>query len=452
MLEQLKERFFDIRREEWPRALGLALFFFLVIAIFWVLKPIKTGLFLTYFAEHPVNVPLLGGQLTGAQAEQLAVVVNMFVAYGVVVAFSHLADAVSRRRLIVIFCTVFGALFLLYAAGVGEPSEPLVWALYVTGDIWTTAMVASFWAFANDITRADEAERLYGVVGLGGVVGGFVGARVVSQLVETVGRAPLLASLLVPLAGLVVLAYWIDARVRERRGTEVDECCPEDGEEAEESGVSAAFEGAKLVAASKYLLGIAAVLGLYEVVSNIGKFQLNTIVEQAVTGGPAARDAFFGRIGQITGLASIGIQLFGTTFVLRNFGVGVGLLILPAAMLMGSTGFLLLPTLFFGSFLQVSDNALNYSMNQSAKEALYTPTSQAAKYKAKAFIDMFVQRAAKVLAVGINLVLSAVVLIEVRWLSIASLVVIAAWVAVAVYLGREFRDRSGSEVPAKMAA
>lgn len=450
MIEHLKERFFDVRREEWPRALGLALFFFLVIAVFWVLKPIKTGLFLTYFADHPVNVPLLGGQITGAQAEQLAIVLNMFVAYGVVVVFSHLADRCSRRRLILFFCMAFGALFLLYASGIGDPGEPLVWALYVTGDIWTTVMVASFWAFANDITRADEAERLYGVVGLGGVIGGFVGARVVSQLVEPFGRAPLLVGLLVPLAGLVALAYWIDARVRERRDTELEDCCPGDEEEAE--GVSAAFEGAKLVAASRYLLGIAAVLGLYEVVSNIGKFQLNTMVEQMVTGGPAARDAFFGKIGQITGIASIAFQLFGTTFVLRNFGVGAGLLILPAAVLMGSTGFLILPTIFFASFLRVSDNALNYSVNQSAKEALYTPTSQAAKYKAKAFIDMFVQRAAKVLAVGVNLVLSAVVLVDVRWLSVASVAVIAVWIVVAVYLGREFREKSGSAVPAKIAA
>ena len=57
-----------------------------------------------------------------------------------------------------------------------------------------------------------------------------------------------------------------------------------------------------------------------------------------------------------------------------------------------SSGFVLLPLLWVGSFLSIADNALNYSMNQSAKESLYVPTSPVEKYQAKAFIDVFVQR------------------------------------------------------------
>lgn len=83
MMQRLKERFFDLEGEEWPRALGLALFFFLVIAVFWVLKPMKSGMFLSYFSANPVEV--LGWTLSGAQAEQLARVLNMVVAYLVVI-------------------------------------------------------------------------------------------------------------------------------------------------------------------------------------------------------------------------------------------------------------------------------------------------------------------------------------------------------------------------------
>ncbi|MFW6192188.1 MAG: Npt1/Npt2 family nucleotide transporter, partial [Gemmatimonadota bacterium] len=161
MLQRLKERFFDLEGEEWPRALGLALFFFLVIAVFWVLKPMKSGMFLSYFAANPVEV--LGWTLSGAQAEQLARVLNMVVAYLVVVGFSIAANSCTRRLLILFFCLTFGGLFVLFAMAIDRPSEPLVWSFYVTGDIWTTTMVATFWAFANDITTAAEAERMYGV-------------------------------------------------------------------------------------------------------------------------------------------------------------------------------------------------------------------------------------------------------------------------------------------------
>ena len=52
--------------------------------------------------------------------------------------------------------------------------------------------------------------------------------------------------------------------------------------------------------------------------------------------------------------------------------------------------------------LNTADNGFSYSINQSAKEALYVPTTREEKYKAKAFIDMFVQRFAKALAVGLS--------------------------------------------------
>ena len=62
-------------------------------------------------------------------------------------------------------------------------------------------------------------------------------------------------------------------------------------------------------------------------------------------------------------------------------------------LILGASGlFLLMPILWMGSLLNTADNGFSYSINQSAKESLYVPTSTEEKYKAKAFIDMFVQR------------------------------------------------------------
>jgi AAA family ATP:ADP antiporter len=101
--------------------------------------------------------------------------------------------------------------------------------------------------------------------------------------------------------------------------------------------------------------------------------------------------------------------------------------------------------------MSVSDNALNYSINQSAKEALYTPTTQDETYKAKSFIDMFVQRAAKVVAVGLNLGLTAFVVADVRWLSLAVGVLLVAWIAVIRFLGHRYETRKGTERPPAFA-
>ncbi|MFB6098580.1 MAG: NTP/NDP exchange transporter [Salinibacter sp.] len=437
MLERLRKEFLDIRPGEWPKALGLSVYFFLVIAIFWVLKPMKRGLIISYFGEHPLSIA--GWVLSGAQAEQLGKVLNMFVAFAVVGLFTWLVRRYARHYLIVIFCAVFGGLFVFFGAIIDQIEtfgQGGVWAFYVTGDIWTTVMVATFWAFANDLNSGDEAERLYGIVGLGGVVGGFVGSSVVAGLVDQVGRSTLIFACLVPTALIGALAVWIHNRERDDEAEEP--CCPEEEEVLEED--NAFLEGAKLVFRSRYLLGIAAVLGLYEMVSNIVDFQLAAIVEQQIT-TDIQRDTFFGIVGQATSLVSIGVQLFLTSFVMKRYSVKAALLFLPAAILGGTLGFVLLPSLLFVGFMSVSDNALNYSINQSAKESLYTPTSQDVKYKAKSFIDMFIQRAGKVLAVILNLGLTALVITDVRWLSVAVGLLLIAWIAVIRFLGREYEAR-----------
>lgn len=127
---------------------------------------------------------------------------------------------------------------------------------------------------------------------------------------------------------------------------------------------------------------------------------------------------------------------------MTKFGVGVALLVLPVAALTGSTAFLLYPSLLTGSALNTTDNAFNYSINQSAKESLYVPTTKEEKYKAKAFIDMFVQRFAKSLAVGLSLLITAFFadFSTIRWLSLISGVILILWIISARYAGKKFDE------------
>jgi AAA family ATP:ADP antiporter len=99
-----------------------------------------------------------------------------------------------------------------------------------------------------------------------------------------------------------------------------------------------------------------------------------------------------------------------------------------------------LPLLWTGSALNTIDNAFSYSINQSAKEALYVPTTADEKYKAKAFIDMFVQRFAKAVAVGVSLAITTIFsdFSSIRWLSLFTIAIVAAWIVAARYAGAQF--------------
>jgi AAA family ATP:ADP antiporter len=140
------------------------------------------------------------------------------------------------------------------------------------------------------------------------------------------------------------------------------------------------------------------------------------------------------------------VQLFLTSLVMTRYGVGTALLVLPCVAMLGSAGFLIAPVLLIGSALNTCDNGFSYSINQSAKEALYVPTTRDEKYKAKAFIDMFVQRFAKALAVGLSLVITMTFtgFGSIRWLSLITVVILLVWILAVRYAGRTFRAMTES--------
>jgi AAA family ATP:ADP antiporter len=185
-------------------------------------------------------------------------------------------------------------------------------------------------------------------------------------------------------------------------------------------------------------MSIVAIVGLYEMVSTIMDFQFTSTVAHYLQ-GPAI-GAHFSKVFAFTNWIALIVQFFLTSFVMTRYGVGAALLFLPVTALLGSAGFLFAPALLVGSFLNTADNGFSYSINQSAKEVLYVPTSSEEKYQAKAFIDMFIQRFAKALAVGLSLIItfSFKGFESIRWLSLATILILVLWIAIARYAGREF--------------
>ena len=425
----------DIRREEWPQALLMFSYFFLVITTFWILKPLKKSLFVQFYEESGLN--LSGWMLNAAQAEMIAKVANMFVALVAAWAFSTLARRLRRQQLTYVFSAVILAGYLAYTQLLETPGTMTVWTFYFFGDLYTTLMVATFFAFLNDSVTPDSAKRLYGLIGLGGVAGGAFGTTVLAAYIEEVSMPSWLWICFGMGVAVVVIAF-AAARAFGQRAPEAAKASKDEGAQA------SALDGARRVLRSKYLLSIVAIVGLYEMVSTIMDFQFTSTVLHYLD--DEAIGQHFALVFAITNWVALIVQLFLTSFIMRRFGVGVALLALPAVALAGSAGFLVFPALWVGSFLNTADNGFSYSINQSAKEALYVPTSRVEKYQAKAFIDMFVQRFAKALAVGLSLAFTTFLtgFGGVRWLSLLTAVILLVWVQAARYAGKEF-DRLSKE-------
>ncbi|MEW6440610.1 MAG: Npt1/Npt2 family nucleotide transporter [bacterium] len=429
----------DIRRDEWAKVALMHLFFFLVIMVFQILKPMKQGLFLEALGPR------------AAEWELIAKLLNIVVAVAAAAVFSYLAGHLRRTHLTAVFGLFFFVAFFLYSRMLASPPGALaIWTFYLLGDLFSTVMVAVFWAFLNDISPPAQARRLYGVIGAGGVIGGYVGNTVVREFVEAAGTDTLLHVCMGLTAVIMVLARAVDARyLGKRRGSRPSRARQAGTESAPSpagsgSGWAQAVEGARLVRRSGYLLCIAGLVGIYEIVSATINYQYSATVVHLV-GGAADKQVFLATVGQVTGIVSILSQILLTGFLLSRFGVGAALMLLPVAVLGSSLGFLLAPSLAMGAAMVVSSDGLNYSIYQTSKEVLYTPTSRAEKYKAKAFIDMFVQRFSKGIGIVISLAFAAITQYgAVRFLSLFVAALLAALMFLIRYLAGAFERRTGA--------
>ena len=417
----------------------MAGYFFLVITSFWILKPIKKAAFIDYYKQVGGFNPF-GWHMLGSQAELLAKIANMIVAAVAVAVFTILCRRFVRQQLTYIFSAFSMASLLVYFFLLAHPGGGTVWTFYLFGDLFSTLMVPTFFAFLNDSVEGDQAKRLYGLVGFGGVAGGAVGSILLRALIANVSTSIWMAILMGVMLVIMLLAFAASRRIpATTTQTPISPELPEDGKRG-----NAAIEGAKLVFRSRYLLAIVAIVGFYEIVSTIMDFQFTASVEHFVAGSTGAH---FSLMYAITNASAVIIQLVCTSFIMTRFGVGIALLVLPIAALGGSSGFFIFPALWTGSFLNTADNAFSYSINQSAKEALYVPTTREEKYKAKAFIDMFVQRFAKSLAVLISLGLTRFFagFSTIRWLSLVVVAILFVWILAARYAGRKFDELSRNE-------
>src|SRR6185503_567723 len=111
--------------------------------------------------------------------------------------------------------------------------------------------------------------------------------------------------------------------------------------------------------------------------------------------------------------------------IMRKWGVTAALLVLPMALLLSSFSFFLFPGLMMASLLFISDNGLNYSIQQTSRESLYVVATPDEKYKARAFTNMFVQRVAKGMAIFMVMGLGLLGLkgLSVRYLSFITMTV-----------------------------
>ena len=104
----------------------------------------------------------------------------------------------------------------------------------------------------------------------------------------------------------------------------------------------------------------------------------------------------------------------------------------------GYSVILVAPVLGLVRVLKILDNSCDYSIQNTARQALFLPTSREAKYKAKAAIDCFFMRFGDVLQAGIVYAGTALRFVVSSFAAL-NLAFTVVWFCLATLLAREYK-------------
>ena len=100
---------------------------------------------------------------------------------------------------------------------------------------------------------------------------------------------------------------------------------------------------------------------------------------------------------------------------------------------------------------KIAENSCDYSLYNTAKQALWLPTTREAKYNAKAAIDTFIVRAGDLLSGGVVL-LGTTLGLAVTHFAMINLGLVLVWLFVVVLINREHKARTKDEPDATARA
>ena len=433
VLDRLLAPFADVRAGEAPTALLLMLNVFLLLTCYYILKPVREAL-------------ILAGE--GAEVKSYSAAGQVLILLGFVPAYGALANRLGRIRLIsgvtMFFVACLAAFYLLTGANLPH----LGIAFYIWVGIFNVSIVAQFWSYANDLYTPEAGKRLFAIIAFGSTLGAIVGATMTKVLIAPLGVRELLVVAGAILLASIVITRIVDARAGRRaaRGAAAPPEQPIGGE-----------GGFTLVLHDRYLLLIGLLVLVLNLVNSNGEYilgkTLTQIAQQNVAAGLAGTrsvnqykeqliGSFYAGYQLSVNIVTALAQLFLVSRIMQKLGVRFALLVMPLISLTGYTLLTVAPLLQTVRLVKIAENSTDYSLQNTARQALFLPTSREAKYKAKSAIDTFFYRTGDLCSAGL-VFLGARLALTPRRFSLINVVLVLLWLGFSMRIGRRYAELTG---------
>lgn len=414
----------DVRAGEGMIAVLLFSFFFLAITFQYVSKAVRQSKFMDSL---------------GAEMLPVVFLLLALCAIPVIVLYNRAVDRFRRHHVIAGTCGAVALSVVGFAMVIESEATWVPIVFYIFVSIAYVLIVSQFWAYSNFVLNPRQGKRLFGFIGAGGLAGGLTGASIASLVSGFAGtQITLLVSaaiLTLAIGAIYLIHHLVPVVDDEPKGNNKDK-------------LEAAKGGLEAILGSRHLKLIAALMFITVVVANIIDLQFNWAMVEAMPDIEEGErlDALTGGYGNFYVLmnsSALLFQLLFTARIHRKLGVGFAMRVLPVAMLLGTTGIFAAFTVLPGALLtvcrllKIGENGIRYSLDQATRELLFFPVPTGERLKAKAYIDVFVQRSGKA---GAGILLLPVTFqlmtpVGAGWISV---VLIGIWLAVTVALRKQY--------------
>ncbi len=419
LAESLK-LFMNVQKEERAITVMLFLWQFIFICVYYVLRPIRRGLFLDGLGNEWMPLVYIGTALV------TGVVVWLYSK------FSHL----PRKTLISAVYGFFCVNLLIWWQVFQHPSPVASGIFWVWLDVFSIMGVTLFWMYANDVFNSDRARRLFGILAAGGGLGAVLGSTLTASLVNLLG-APNMLLVAAGLVGVTLIIFLLLEKTAQ--GLSTERKAARDIKTADMSNLSGIL---KTIFSNKLLLLLTFLVTFERVTPDLVQFLYNEVLKNLASGRDAIAtlDANFERWRAIV---EFFVEMFLVSAILRKFGSVFALTSNATVIFAGLITYALVPNPAVLIVVFHLDEGCRHAWFKAAKELMYTVTPREVLYSVKPVIEMFFYRFARGLAGVLIFIVNTVLGLGSMGVLCAGIVVAAAWFYSATQLSKEFKRLEG---------
>ncbi|WP_454063860.1 NTP/NDP exchange transporter [Candidatus Nitrospira salsa] len=415
------QRWINVKPGELPALLWSFAYFFSLLCSYYIIRPIRDEM----------------GVSGGVENLQWLFLGTFLAMLAIVPVFGWLTSHYPRRKFLP-FAYLFFIFNLLVFYALFQSSmehQYIARAFFIWVSVFNLFVVSVFWSFMTDLYSSEQSKRLFGFIAAGGSMGALIGPLLTISLVDHVGVTHLLLLAVLLLGCAIYCIRRLDLWSHDMNSVSVPFSAANTTTLQHEKNSGGVWAGVKLVAKSRYLLGICLLILLYTTLSTFLYFQQAQIIRDTVIHS-AARTAVFANMDFATNALTLMLQMFLTGRIVKTIGIAWTLSLVP---LLLAAGFLMLsfaPVLWVIVVLQVVRRAGNYAIMRPAREMLYVVLSREQKYKAKNFIDTTVYRSGDALSAWVYAGFKAAGL-PLAHIALLAVPLTLVWAAVAFLLGKK---------------